>query len=49
MDQRGLVVDPILSSGTTAVACHKLNRRFVGCDVDRRAVDIAMARLGGLD
>ena len=40
-----LVVDPFIGSGTTAVGCHKLNRAFVGCDGDRKAVDIATARL----
>ncbi len=41
----GLIVDPFLGSGTTAVACKQFDRRFVGCDVDRRAVEIATARL----
>ncbi len=35
-NESGLVVDPFLGSGTTAVACKQLNRRFIGCDVDRR-------------
>ena len=48
-NQGGLVVDPFLGSGTTRVACKQLNRRFVGCDVDRKAVEIANARLQKLN
>ena len=39
------MVDPFLGSGTTAVACKQLDRRFAGCDLDRKAVEIATARL----
>ncbi len=47
--QGSLVVDPLLGSGTTGVACKQLNRRVVGCDVDRKAVEMAVARLDGSD
>lgn len=40
-----LVADPFLGSGTTAVACRDLGRRFVGCDVDEAAVTTAKRRL----
>lgn len=33
-----LVCDPFLGGGTTAVVCHELGRRFVGCDIDETAV-----------
>lgn len=42
-----LVVDPFLGAGTTAVACHQLGRRFVGCDTDAAAVATARRRLDG--
>lgn len=40
-----LVVDPFLGGGTTAVVCHRLGRRFVGCDIDPEAVAAARRRL----
>jgi ParB-like chromosome segregation protein Spo0J len=40
-----LVCDPFLGSGTTAVAAVRAGRRFVGCDVDARAVNSATERL----
>jgi ParB family chromosome partitioning protein len=40
-----LVVDPFLGSGTTALACLQLGRRFVGCDTDAGAVAIARQRV----
>ena len=40
-----LVVDPFLGSGTTALACLQLGRRFVGCDIDAGAVAIARRRV----
>lgn len=40
-----LVVDPFCGSGTTAVACKDLGRRFVGCDIDLKAIDAARERL----
>lgn len=43
--QGELVVDPFLGAGTTAVVCHELNRRFVGCDRDADAVRVARERL----
>ena len=43
--RRQLVVDPFVGSGTTAVACKDLGRRFVGCDVDPECVAMAKRRL----
>lgn len=45
-NKRGeLICDPCCGSGTTAVACHRLARRFVGCDEDEQAVKIGRHRL----
>lgn len=40
-----LVVDPFMGSGTTAVACAKLHRRFWGCEIDKAFYDIARKRV----
>jgi len=39
-----LVCDPFAGSGTTAVACVRLGRRFIGCDIDPCAVETAKLR-----
>jgi hypothetical protein len=43
--ENDVVVDPFVGSGTTPIACKRLNRRFLGCDEDRDAVNTALARL----
>lgn len=40
-----LIVDPCGGAFTTAVACHRLKRRFAGCDIDEECVRIGAARL----
>ena len=40
-----LVVDPCGGSFTTAVACRRLKRRFIGCDIDERCVRLGWDRL----
>jgi len=40
-----LVADFYLGSGTTAVVCKELNRNFIGCDINPKAIEIANARL----
>jgi site-specific DNA-methyltransferase (adenine-specific) len=44
-DPGDLVIDPCAESFTTAVACHRLNRRFIGCDVERECVEVGHKRL----
>lgn len=41
----GTVLDPFVGSGTTAVACLRNGRRFVGVDSSKRYVWIAKARI----
>jgi site-specific DNA-methyltransferase (adenine-specific) len=40
-----IVLDPFMGSGTTAVACVKLNRRYIGFEISSQYIDIAKARL----
>lgn len=40
-----LVLDPFSGSGTTAVACKELGRRFIAYDIDPRNVQITKERL----
>lgn len=39
------VVDPYMGSGTTGVACAKLGRRFIGCEIEPKYFDIACRRI----
>jgi site-specific DNA-methyltransferase (adenine-specific) len=41
-----LVLDPFIGSGTTAVACLKNNRHFIGCDISKQYVTEAITRIG---
>ena len=43
-----LVCDPFLGGGTTAVVCMRLHRRFVGCDIDAKAVADTKLRVEAL-
>lgn len=43
--ENNLVLDLFMGSGTTAVACKQLNRRFIGFELEKKYVDIANKRL----
>ncbi len=40
-----IVLDPFIGSGSTAVACQRLNRQFIGFDINPEYVTIAKSRL----
>ena len=40
-----VVLDPFCGSGTTAVACHELKRRFIGIEINSEYAEIARARI----
>jgi len=40
-----LVADFYMGSGTTAIACQKLNRSFIGCDISPRAIELTKNRI----
>lgn len=39
------ILDPFMGSGTTGVACARLGRRFIGCEIEPRYFDIALRRI----
>lgn len=41
----GIVLDPFMGAGTTALVAEKLNRHFVGCEIHRANVSLAFERL----
>lgn len=40
-----IVLDCFMGSGTTAVACANLNRRYIGCDSDKACYEYSIMRL----
>ena len=43
--KNSLVLDPFLGSGTTALACKKLQRNFIGIEMNKDYIDISKKRL----
>jgi site-specific DNA-methyltransferase (adenine-specific) len=41
----GVVVDPFMGSGSTGVACSRLERKFIGIEIEPRYFDIACERI----
>lgn len=39
------VLDPFMGSGTTGVACKKLNRKFIGIELDKTYFNLAKSRI----
>jgi DNA modification methylase len=44
-NENDLVADFYMGSGTTAEVCKDLNRNFIGCDINYRAVELTLQRL----
>ena len=42
---KGIILDPFLGSGTTAVACEKLNRKWIGIEINKGYAEIAKQRI----
>lgn len=43
-----LVLDPFMGSFATAVACHKLQRHYIGAEIDKEYYDLGYKRLNNL-
>lgn len=43
--ENDIVLDPFCGGGSTAIACIKNNRRFVGIEIDKEYFDIACKRI----
>lgn len=43
--ENDIILDPFLGSGTTAVACVKLNRRFIGIEISEEYCNMARERV----
>lgn len=48
-NENDIVLDPFLGSGTTAVACKQLNRRYIGIEINPEYCKIAEQRLANTD
>jgi len=40
-----LIFDPFMGSGTTAIACLKTGRKFIGCEISKKYCDLANKRI----
>ena len=47
-NKKDLILDCFMGTGTTAVACKKLQRNFIGCEINKEYIDIANKRLNEL-
>ena len=44
-NENNLILDPFLGSGTTALACEKLNRKWIGIEISEKYCEIAKKRV----
>lgn len=43
--ENGIVLDPFIGSGTTAVTAYRLNRRFVGIELEQKFCNLSEKRI----
>ena len=46
MSEDGIVLDPFMGAGTTALVARKLNRNYIGFELNKSFIEIANQRLG---
>jgi len=44
LNQKGVVLDPFMGSGTTMIACNNLNKDFIGFEISKKYIDISYER-----
>jgi len=44
-NEKDLVYDPFMGTGSTAIVCKKMNRFFIGSEINKHYVDISLQRL----
>ena len=44
-NENDLVADFYMGSGTTVEVCLTLNRKFIGCDINPRSIDVTKQRI----
>ena len=44
-NENDIVLDPFMGSGSTGIACKKLNRNFIGIELDKTYFDVAKERI----
>jgi len=44
-NENDVVLDPFMGAGSTGIACLKLNRKFIGIEIDENYFDIAQNRI----
>jgi len=47
--EKGIVLDPFMGSGTTAIVAKRLNRNFIGFDLNKGYIQIANRRLSQIE
>lgn len=47
-NENDVILDPFMGSGTTGVACKKLNRHFIGIEIDEKYFKIAEGRINAI-
>ena len=43
-DEGDLILDPFNGSGTTGIVANKLNRKYIGIDLEKKYLDITIKR-----
>ena len=44
-DEAKLILDPFVGSGTTAIACERLNRNWIGIEIEEKYCEISARRI----